>query len=135
MKTVERFFDTNLLLYLYSSDSAKADQVEVLLSEGGTVSAQVLNEFASVAIRKLQMSFDEVRETLSAITEVCSVIPLTLETHSAGLRIAERFRFSVYDSLIVAAALQAGCKTLLTEDLQHGQSIDQRLVIRNPFRA
>ncbi len=135
MKTVERFFDTNLLFYLYSSDSAKADQVEVLLSEGGTVSVQVLNEFASVAIRKLQMSFDEVCETLSAITEVCSVIPLTLETHSAGLRIAERFRFSVYDSLIVAAALQAGCKTLLTEDLQHGQSIDQRLVIRNPFRA
>ncbi len=134
MKTAERFFDTNVLLYLYSSDSAKADQVEALLSEGGTLSVQVLNEFASVATRKLQMSFAEVRETLSAITEVCSVVPLTLETHSAGLRLAERFRFSVYDSLIVAAALQAGCKTLLTEDLQHGQSIDQHLVIRNPFR-
>jgi predicted nucleic acid-binding protein len=55
-----------------------------------------------------------------------------VETHERGVDIAERWRFSIYDSLIVGAALRAGCSTLYSEDLQHGQTIDQ-LTIRNPF--
>ena len=66
---------------------------------------------------------------------VRAVVPLALETHELGLHIAERYRFSIYDALIVAAALLAGCGTLYSEDLQDGQSIDGRLVIRNPFAA
>jgi predicted nucleic acid-binding protein len=128
------FFDTNVLLYLLSDDMAKADRAEALLAAGGVISVQVLNEFASVATRKKALDFSETRETLSTIRRACGVRTLDVDTHELGLDIAERYRFSIYDSLIVAAALRAGCSTLYSEDLQHGQTIEG-LTIRNPFTA
>ena len=55
-------------------------------------------------------------------------------THDIGLKIAERYGLSVYDAMIVASALLAGCKTVLSEDMQDGQVLEGRLRIRNPFR-
>ena len=134
MSAGEDFFDTNVLLYLLSADAAKADRAEELLAGGGMVSVQVLNEFASVASRKLRMPWTEIREVLAQVRAVCVVEPMNLETHDAALRVAERYGLSIYDALIVAAALQAGCKTLQSEDMQDGQVIDRKLTIRNPFR-
>lgn len=130
----DRFFDTNVLIYLLSSDPAKANLIEEKLAEGATVSVQVLNEFASVALRKLGMSVTEIREALDPIRAICHVVPLTVEVHQRGLQVAERYRFSFYDALIVAAALESSCTMLYTEDLQDGQVIDDTLAIRNPFR-
>ena len=130
----ERFFDTNVLLYLLSADATKADRVEETLAAGATISVQVLNEFAAVALRKLGMTVAEVRDALEPIMAICKVVPITVEIHQRGLQIAERYRFAVYDALIIAAALDAGCSTLYTEDLQDGQVIDDVLTIRNPFR-
>jgi predicted nucleic acid-binding protein len=127
------FFDTNVLLYLLSADPAKADRAEQLLATGGLVSVQVLNEFASVAARKLAMRIAEIKDILSTIRSICTVKPLDVETHELGLDLAERYRYSIYDCLILAAALRAGCSTLYSEDLQHGQRIEQ-LAIVNPFR-
>jgi predicted nucleic acid-binding protein len=132
MSEADSFFDTNVLLYLLSKDAAKADRAEALLASGGVVSVQVLNEFASVASRKLAMTIAEIREILSTIRAACAVMPLDIETHDLGLDIAERHRFSIYDALIVAAAVRAGCAILYTEDLQQGQVIE-KLQIRNPF--
>ena len=132
MSEADSFFDTNVLLYLLSKDVTKADRAEVLLASGGVVSVQVLNEFASVASRKLVMTISEIREILSTIRALCLVKPLDIETHELGLDMAERYGFSIYDGLIVAAAVRAGCKILYTEDLQQEQVIDQ-LTIRNPF--
>ena len=132
MNEADSFFDTNVLLYLLSKDSAKADRTEALLVAGGVISVQVLNEFVSVASRKLAMTIPEIREILSTIRTVCIVNPLDIETHELGLDLAERYGFSIYDGLIVAAALHARCTVLYTEDLQQGQVIDQ-MVIRNPF--
>lgn len=134
MKAAERFFDTNVLLYLLSADQDKADRAETALAAGGSVSVQVLNEFASVASRKLGMPIPEIREALAAIRAVCRVEPVSEDTHDLGLQVAERYELSVYDSMIVASALLAGCKSLLTEDLQDGQAFDGRLKVRNPFR-
>jgi predicted nucleic acid-binding protein len=134
MSAVDRFFDTNVLLYLLSSDESKADRAEQELSGGGVISVQVINEFASVATRKLGMSIAEVREVLGAIRAACTIVPLTEETHDFGLQIVEKSRLSLYDAMIVAAALLAECKTLLSEDLQHGQTLDGKLAVRNPFR-
>jgi predicted nucleic acid-binding protein len=134
MSGAEPFFDTNVLLYLLSSDHAKADRAEALLAQGGVVSVQVLNEFASVATRKLGMAIPEAREALEVVRAVCRVVPLTEETHDKGLAISERYRLSVYDSMIVAAAMLAGCGMLVTEDLQHGQAFEGRLKVVNPFR-
>ena len=132
MSEADSFFDTNVLLYLLSRDTAKADRAEVLLASGGVVSVQVLNEFASVALRKLAMTIRDIRVILSAIRDICLVKSLDIETHELGIDMAERYGFSIYDGLIVAAATRAGCSILYTEDLQEGQVIDQ-LTIRNPF--
>lgn len=133
MNRSNAFFDTNILLYLLSGDPEKANRAETLLANGGIISVQVLNEFAAVASRKLGLSYPEIREILQTVREVCTVNPLTLEIHDLGLHVAERYGFSLYDALIVAAALLAQCGTLYSEDLQDGQVIDSRLIIRNPF--
>lgn len=133
MNGVKPFFDINILLYLFSGDSDKAVRAEALLAQGGLISVQVLNEFASVASRKLGLSYPEIRDVLKIIRRVCKIESITLETHELGLQVAERYGFSVYDSLIIAAALIAECETLYSEDLQSGQVINGRLVIKNPF--
>jgi len=129
----EDFFDTNVVLYLLSADPAKADRAEELLAIGGTISVQVLNEFVAVASRKLHMSWIEIREVLAQVRAVCTVEPVTIETHERALRLAERYGISIYDALIVSAALLANCKTLHSEDMQDGQVIERQLTIRNPF--
>jgi len=134
MKNDKCFFDTNILLYLLSGENVRADRTEAIISNGGVISVQVLNEFASVASRKLGMSYSDIRETLKTIREVCIIQPLTLETHELGLEFAERYGFSLYDSMIVSAALQSGCTILFSEDMQHGQKIESKMVITNPFR-
>jgi predicted nucleic acid-binding protein len=135
MSAAEVFFDTSVLLYLLSNDTEKADRVETLLAEQGTISVQVLNEFAAVAIRKLKMPMSEVREILDTVRAVCDVKPVAIETHDRALAIVERYGFSLYDSLLIAAALLAGSKLLYCEDLQHGQIIERQLRIVNPFVA
>jgi predicted nucleic acid-binding protein len=133
MPDTETFFDTNVLLYLLSEDAAKADRAEELIANGGVISVQVLNEFAVVASRKVGMSWGEIRDMLLPIRAICQIEAVTPETHDRGIAIAERHGFSFYDAIIVASALGAGCKTLYSEDLQHGQVIARQLRIRNPF--
>jgi len=133
MKGTQRFIDTNVLLYLLSGDEAKADRAEETLAGGGVLSIQVLNEFASVASRKLKMSIGEIREALATIRALCKIVPISEDTHDVGLQIAERYGMSIYDSMVIASALLAGCKAVLSEDLQDGQIIEGCLEIRNPF--
>jgi predicted nucleic acid-binding protein len=132
MSATDAFLDTNVLLYLLSSDPAKADRAEALISAGGVVSVQVLNEFASVAARQLAMHLPDIREVLRALRAVCSVEPLSLQTHDLALDLVERFHLSFYDGLIVAAALLAECGILYSEDMQDGQTIES-VTIQNPF--
>ena len=107
---------------------------EELLASGGVLSVQVLNEFVSVARRKILMSWSEVTQALDAFRILCpSPHAITVETHEAALRIAATHGYNIYDALIVAAALEAGCTTLYSEDLHDGQTIEGQLTIRNPF--
>ncbi len=129
------FFDTNVVLYLASGVAAKASRAERIIAAGGTISVQVLNETASVARRKMRMSWEETSGFLAMMRDLLTVEPVTVETHEAGLRLAERYGLSIYDAMIAAAALRAGCDTLWSEDMQDGQVIDGKLRIANPFRA
>jgi predicted nucleic acid-binding protein len=129
------FFDTNVLLYLASDNTEKADRAERTIAAGGTVSVQVLNEIASVARRKMKLSWSETRAFLSTLRSVLTVHALTVETHETGLKLAERYGFSVYDGLIAAAALHAGCDTLWSEDMQHGMKLAEGLRIIDPFQV
>jgi predicted nucleic acid-binding protein len=127
------FFDTNVVLYAFSDDP-RSSVAEALLSDGGDISVQVLNEFANIARRKLGFTWPQVGEALNAIRTLARAIhPVTLDTHASALRLAERYGFSLYDALIVAAALHARCATLYSEDMQDGLLVDGELRIVNPF--
>lgn len=127
------FLDTNVLVYLASGDPAKADRVETLLARGCTISVQVLNEIANVARRKMKLGWEEAHDFLGMVRALTIVEPVSIETHDEGLRLAARYNLSVYDSMIIGAAMLARCETLWSEDMQDGLRIDDRLSIRNPF--
>ena len=128
------FFDTNVLVYVASSDAKKADRAEAAIAKGGSISVPVLNELANVARRKMQMSWDETHALLNMLRDLLTVHPLTVEIHETGLGIAERYGLSTYDAMIAASALHAGCDTLWSEDMQHGFALEEGLRIINPFR-
>ncbi len=127
------FLDSNIVLYLASEDLLKADRAQELVAEGGTISVQVLNEIANISRRKMGLSWAETRNFLLMIRGLLKVEPITIEIHDVGISLAERYQLSVYDSMIVSAALCAECDTLLSEDLQNGLLINGRLRVLNPF--
>lgn len=131
----DSFLDTNVLIYLASGDAAKADRAEQLLRDGGTISVQVLNEIANVARRRMGLSWAETHAFLSLLRGLLPVQAMTVDIHDTGLALAERHRLSIYDAMIVAAALHAECDVLWSEDMQDGLVIEGRLRIANPFRA
>jgi predicted nucleic acid-binding protein len=129
------FFDTNILVYIASSDAVKADQAEAAIGRGGAISVQVLGELANVARRKMQMSWTDTHSFLGMMRGLLTVHPVTLEIHEKALALAERYGFSIYDAMIAASALQAGCDILWSEDMQHGMALGEGLRIVNPFRS
>ncbi len=129
------FVDTNILVYLASGDKAKADRAEKIVAGGAAISVQVLNELANVARRKMRLSWTDTNAFLAMLRGLLTVHPVTIETHEAGLALAERYGLAIYDALIVAAALHADCDTLWSEDMQHGMALDEGLRIVNPFRG
>ena len=106
-----------------------------VIARGGDISVQVLNEISSVARRKMGMSWEETHAFLDTVRSLLTVHSLTVKTHEAGLDLAQRYGLSIFDAMIAASALQAGCSTLWSEDMQHGMSLDAGLRVVNPFRA
>jgi hypothetical protein len=133
MNAKKIFFDTNTLLYLLSSDSKKADWVSSNLQQSNVISVQVLNEFTSASLRKIKISNAELDEFLDLFMSTFNVIKLDIETFKTGLMISRRYGYQHYDSMIIAAALEAGCERLYSEDMQHRQIINKKLQIVNPF--
>jgi predicted nucleic acid-binding protein len=129
------FLDTNILVYAIGQNGARSARAAALLRQGGTISVQVLNEFANVARRKLRRTWPEIVEALDALRILFpDPKPIGVATHEAAIVIAQRDGFAFYDSLIIASALEADCSTLLSEDMQDGRVVDGRLTIRNPFQ-
>lgn len=127
------FLDSNVLLYLLSADPRKADGAEGLLRAGPVISVQVLNEVTQVCVRKLGMGWNEIAQFVHLVRRFCRVVPLTVEIHERARALAQRHRLAFYDACIAAAAVTAGCRTLYSEDMSHGQVLDGGLTIRNPF--
>lgn len=125
------FLDTNILVYALLDDGEKSERALALLP-GAVISVQVLNELANVARKKAGLSGSETADLTHAVATLARVEPLTLATHQAGLALANRYALSVYDAMIVAAAINARCETLYTEDMQQGQSMGS-IVVCNPF--
>jgi predicted nucleic acid-binding protein len=127
------FVDSNVVLYLLSADAAKADRAQAILAAGAVISVQVLNEVTSVCRLKLKMPWQEVDAVLLAVKAACDIQPLTVATHEKAVEITKRFKLSFYDAHIVASAIIAGAKLLLTEDMHTGLLIEE-LVLQNPFK-
>lgn len=126
------FIDSNVVLYLFSSDTLKADRTESLLQSGGLISVQVLNEVASVCLRKLKMTWEDIDAVLETLKSTCEVLPVTLASHEKAVELAKRFQISLYDANIVSTAILCGADTLFSEDMQNGMSMETVTVV-NPF--
>jgi len=128
------FLDTNILVYAFSLNDSRKRVAENLIVRGGTVGIQTLNEFVNVERNKLGESWRTVLYWLRIIEKLCPPpIPITPATHNLGLRIAQASGYHIYDSLMLAAALDASCTIFYSEDMHDGQAIEN-LTIRNPFR-
>jgi predicted nucleic acid-binding protein len=130
---VKAFLDTNVLIYAVLSDDPRCPTAERLLAAGGAISVQVLNEFANVARGKLKWPWRDIEAMLALVRSRSGrVRDISLSTHEAALALARDHSLAFYDALIVAAALEAGCDTLFTEDMQHSRKFGG-LIIVNPF--
>jgi predicted nucleic acid-binding protein len=130
----KRFFDTNILIYAFAAGDPRGAQAESLIAEGGVIGVQVLNEFTNVTRRKLRWQWDQIEASLAVVEELLGpVAPLTTAIHARAVVLARDRELSVHDALIVAAAQDAGCERLFSEDLQHGQRFGT-LTVEDPFR-
>lgn len=130
---MKAFLDTNILVYATLSDDPRRPVAEHVLLAGGVISAQVANEFVNVARTKLKWSWEEVDAAIALMAHrIKTIVPLTIATNAAARRLARDHGLAFYDALIVASALETGCDTLWSEDMQHGRTIG-RVTIRNPF--
>ena len=126
------FFDTNILVYAQQADG-KGDRARQLFASGGKLSVQVLNEFTSVSRRKQRRDWREIDEAVAdVLTTVDPPLAITLDLHISARALAEDHLLSFYDALIVASAIEAGCDTLYSEDMQHGRTIGGVAIV-NPF--
>jgi predicted nucleic acid-binding protein len=133
--SAKAFLDTNILIYALAANDPRSAVAEGLLLKGGAISVQVLNEFVSVARGKLRLSWPEVRAALSDLRLLCDPpVVLNAALHDHGVALAEQHGLSVYDAMVVAAALAARCDVLLSEDMQDGRRFDGGLRIDNPFK-
>ena len=128
------FVDSNILIYSIDRSDDRRLVAQSILARGPTISVQCLNEFAAVARRKLRIEWSLVHAALDEFHALSpTIVPVTLAIHHSGMAIAERYRLSIYDALIVAAAISADCDLLYSEDMHDGLVIDGRLRIENPF--
>jgi predicted nucleic acid-binding protein len=129
-----RFFDTNILIYAFAADDPRSARAEGLIADGGVIGVQVLNEFTNVTRRKLRWQWERIEAAFVVLEELLGPArPLTAAVHARAVVVARDREVSLYDALIVAAAVEAGCRILCSEDLQHGQRFGA-LRVENPFR-
>lgn len=129
------FLDSNILIYSYSNSEINKQQIarKLVTESNSFISTQVLQELCNTVTRKFKFSYIQAS---NAIKECCSNNNLhvnTEKTITLACEVADRYRFSFYDSLIIAAALESGCSVLYSEDLQDGQVINDQLRVENPF--
>jgi predicted nucleic acid-binding protein len=127
--------DSNIAVYAFSDAGEKSAIAADTLGRIDFVSAQVLNEFTNVAWRKQGRSWPEIASKVADIrATVGRVLPIEESDNDDAIRIADRYRLSFYDALMLAVALKGGARTIYSEDLHHGLVIDDTLRIIDPFR-
>lgn len=131
------FFDTNVLVYTYSvTEPHKQAIARKLINDCESfISTQVLQELTNIITKKFQFSYESATNVVEECCKNNHLFINTKETILIAHRVAERYNFSFYDSLIISAAFECNCSILYSEDMQNGQIIEKRLKIVNPFRS
>jgi len=127
------FLDSNVILYAFGGERTKKEIIKILIRERPLISVQVVNEVINVLTKKFNFSTLEVKEVFDFFKAKAEIILINLHTIDIALTVKTRDNFSYWDSLIVASAIESGCSILFTEDMQHGQVIEDVLTIKNPF--
>ena len=130
------FLDSNILVYSYSNSEIPKQEIarQLIADSNSFISTQVLQELCNIVTRKFKFTYEQ---AATAIKESCQNNSLHINTEDTLLQacqIAGKYRFSLYDSLIVAAALESHCNILYSEDLHDGQEIEGKLTVKNPFK-
>jgi len=126
--------DTNVLVYCHSNDELNKQEIATsLFAFYPVVSTQVLSEYLNVVKRTLKLPKDEVMDICLQNIELCILQPVGLTTLRSARNLIDKYDFQLFDGIIVAAALEANCHILYSEDLQHGLVVEKRLEIINPF--
>jgi len=132
------FIDTNIFVYAKINDGLDKHKKALEFINGIeseiVISVQVLNELY-IALNKFYQNDINTRNTISSLLPECRVTPITIKTCEDAWEIKEKYKFSYWDSLIVASALESESSFLYTEDLQDGQIIKDQLTIRNPLKS
>ena len=131
--TARFFADTNVVVYTLDADLNKRRAALSVMRTHPVISVQVINEFISVAIGKMKLHRSTANRLARILMKRCEVVGMSVETVSLAINLGERYQLSHWDSLIVASALDAGCDTLYSEDMQDGQVFEDRLKVNNPF--
>jgi predicted nucleic acid-binding protein len=130
---VKAFFDTNILVYAFSTDPRR-DRAAEVIALGGDINAQVLNEFTNVLHKKQKLQWPVIEDAKTSVHRLFpNVRPLTVHVHENAIVLARKHTLSFYDALIISAALEAECDVLFSEDLQHGRKFGELEVV-NPFK-
>ena len=126
--------DSNILVYLYDDDNEDKRKIcELLIVDKPTISSQVISEFLNVTKRLLKLPKIEILEKATKLFSKCEIKSMNQETLEKALFLINRYDFQLFDSLIVASSLQAGCTILYSEDMQHNLVVENQLRIINPF--
>ncbi len=130
------FIDSNIFLYAFSTkDISKQKIAAKIVLKSACISTQVINEVSSNLIKKFKMDNDDIQAFVVDSYKRYVVNTFSKNVFLGGALLRDKYHLSYYDSLIVASALDAGCGVLYSEDMQHGQIIDEELVIVNPFEG
>ena len=134
MPAVKPFLDSNVLIYLYSADEpSKREVAQSLCSLPAVISSQVLNEMANVLTLKFSIASVDVMQRIDEIAAKVELSIVGLPTIRKALQLKEAYRYSYFDSLMLASAIENRCDILYSEDFQNGQAIENCLRIVNPF--
>jgi len=131
--TARFFADTNIAVYTLDATDQKRRQALAVMRQRPVISTQIVNEFLNVMLGKRQLERARAYRLARILMRRCEVIAVTPDITDLSMTIGERYQLSHWDSLIVAAALVAGCDTLYSEDVQDGQVFEGRLTLKNPF--
>jgi predicted nucleic acid-binding protein len=136
MSDSNAFIDSNILIYAYSITEPDKRQTarDTIDKYNSILSMQVINEFSNNCLKKLKKTHNEIIAAIQEIARNFPITQITIPIIVKALYLQEKYQFSYFDCIMLASALEHNCIYIFSEDMQHGQVIENTLTIMNPFK-